>query len=166
MGGGVLFSPLCGQLPQRGSQGGRLSVCLKFFSNVNVAAPSSVNFVDSFPKEEAKEIRVHVFADFCAAKTRQGEGLMEERYNRKQVAPLIRPKLCFVHLPPKGKACNKASNFVDREATNNRLKLKRPLIFQKFLPEYSENQKCAAHNMLRPSFVAVRRHFPPPKGKA
>ena len=126
---------------------------------------SSVRFADSFPKEEAKEIRVHVFADFCAAKTRQGEGLMEEKYNRKQVAPLIRPKLCFVHLPPEGKACNKASNFVDREDTNNGSKLKRPLIFQKFLPEYSENQKCAAHNMLRPSFVAVRRHFPP-KGKA
>ena len=85
--------------------------------------------------------------------------------NKKQVAPLIRPKLCFVHLPPKGKACNKASNFVDREDTNNSSKLMRPLIFQKFLPEYSENQKCAAHNMLRPSFVAVRRHFPP-KGKA
>ena len=47
--GGVLFSPLCGQLPRRGSRGGRLSVCLKFFSNVNVAAPSSVNFVDSKP---------------------------------------------------------------------------------------------------------------------
>ena len=34
----------------------------------------------------------------------------------------------------------------------------RSLIFQKFLPEYSEDQKWAAHNMLRPSFVAVRRH--------
>ena len=127
--GGDLFSPLCGQLscrscletaarqekPEGGSRGGRLSVCLKFFSNVNVAAPSSVNFVDS--------------------------------------------------IPPKGKACNKASNFVDREDTNNSFKLMRPLIFQKFLPEYSENQKWAAHNMLRPSFVAVRRHFPP-KGKA
>ena len=54
---------------------------------------------------------------------------------------------------------------MDREATNNGSKLMRPLIFQKFLPEYSENQKCAAHNMLRPSFVAVRRHLPP-KGKA
>mgnify|MGYP007005305779 FL=1 len=27
---------------------------------------------------------------------------------RKQVAPLIRPKLRFVHLPPKGKAISKA----------------------------------------------------------
>ena len=84
--GGVLFSPLCGQLncrscletaarqekpeggsrggplhrrcaaepPRRGSRGGRLSVCLKFFSKVNVTAPSSVNFVDSFPQGEAE----------------------------------------------------------------------------------------------------------------
>ena len=29
-------------------------------------------------------------------------------FYRKQVAPLIRPKLRFVHLPPKGKAISKA----------------------------------------------------------
>ena len=90
-----------------------MSAALNFFKNFLFffeesgkmgGLSSSVRFADSFPEGEAEEIRVHVFADFCAAKTRQGEGLMEERYNRKQVAPLIRPKLCFVHLPPEGKA--------------------------------------------------------------
>ena len=29
-----------------------------------------------------------------------------ENFNHKRATPLIRPKLCFVHLPPKGKAVN------------------------------------------------------------
>ena len=29
-----------------------------------------------------------------------------ENFNQKLATPLIRPKLCFVHLPPKGKAVN------------------------------------------------------------
>ena len=36
-----------------------------------------------------------------------------------------------------------------------------PLDFRKFLPEYSENQKWAAHNMLRPSSVNSVDSFPP-----
>ena len=79
--GGVLFSPLCGQLscrscletaarqekpeggsrggplhrhcvaepPRRGSRGGRLSVCLKFFSKVNVTAPHQPTSLTASP---------------------------------------------------------------------------------------------------------------------
>ncbi len=66
----------------------------------------------TFPPRGRLEIRLQIFADFCAAKTRQGEGLTKKRHiYRKQVAPLD---------------------------------------FQKFLPKYSENQKWAAHSMLRP----------------
>ena len=35
----------------------------------------------------------------------------------------------------------------------------------KFFPKYSDNQKWVAHNMLRPSSVAIRRQLPP-EGKA
>ena len=80
--GGVLFSPLRGQLSCRS--------CLETAAR------------QEKPEGEAEEIRVHVFADFCAAKTRQGEGLMEERYNRKQVAPLIRRRSATLS-PPRGK---------------------------------------------------------------
>ena len=36
-----------------------------------------------------------------------------------------------------------------------------PLDLQKFLPKYSENQKWATHNMLRPSSVRFTDSFPP-----
>ena len=36
-----------------------------------------------------------------------------------------------------------------------------PIDLQKFLPKYSENQKWATHNMLRPSSVRFTDSFPP-----
>ena len=100
----------------------------------------------------------------------------------KNAAPLIRPKLCFVHLPPRGKAISKAEiNFwtiVSQSVTRRAMpapegegyeigrqisdrKQAAPLDLQKFLPKYSENQKWAAHNMLRPSSPRFAQSFPP-----
>ena len=41
-------------------------------------------------------------------------------FYRKQVAPLIRPKLRFVHLPPKGKAISKAVVLISNGAATIR----------------------------------------------
>ena len=73
-------------------------------------------------------------------------------FYRKQVAPLIRPKLRFVHLPPKGKAISKAVVLISNGFATIRYETgdARP-----------QGEGCIKVKKLKlTSIVCLRRHFP------
>ena len=84
----------------------------------NKLRPSSPRFASSFPPRGSLDERkgFPFLLNFTVSKMKQGEAFIIGNYLKIQIVcnnsfvklPLIRPKLCFVHLPPGGKAISKA----------------------------------------------------------
>ena len=84
----------------------------------------------------------------------RGEALPRSGGDEEKLAFLFCLKICLLrNFQTKGQLHFRKLETIRKQAT--------PLVFQKFLPKYSENQKCAAP-LIRFAFA---RHLPP-KGKA